>query len=130
MELNKNSWWIRFYLHFNTYYPNNFCDYFWGSIKSVIISLFLITITLLLLFTLLSPILLFWYNFNNNNGLAAFQIGGFLSWLIIIVTFIVNKIETYYNNKKYYKYKPKKKSVIKQWYLDFKNKHCTLITWK
>ncbi len=129
MELNKNSKWIKFYLNFNTNYPNNFCDYFWGSIKSIFISLPLITITLLLLFTLLSPLLLFWYNYDNKSNLNDFQIFGFLLWIFIIMIFIAFKISNYYENKSY-KYKPKKKSLIKQWYLDFKNKHCTMITWK
>jgi hypothetical protein len=129
MELNRNSWWIKFYLHFNTYYPTNFCDYFWGSIKSIFISLFSITITLLLIFTLLSPLLLFWYDYDDKSNLSGFQTFGFLTWIIIIIIFIIFKIINYYENKPY-KYKPKKKSLIKQWYLDFKNKHCTLITWK
>lgn len=129
MELNKNSWRIKFYLHFNTYYPSNFCDYFWGSVKSIIISLFLVTITLLLLFSLLSPILLFWYDFNIKNVLSDFQLFGSIVWFIIFIVFIGYKISVYLENKQY-KYKPKKQSVIKQWYLDFKNKHCTMITWK
>lgn len=129
MELNKNSWWVKFYLHFNTYYPSNFCDYFWGSVKSVIISLFLITITLLLLFTLLSPILLFWIKYDKSFILADFQFFGILFWVIGILYGIIYKIIVYFENKRY-EYKPKKNSVIKQWYLDFKNKHCTLITWK
>lgn len=129
MELSKNSKWLKFYLKFNSYRPNNFCDYFWGSLKSILITLFILTSVLLIISCLLSPIILFWKDFNEKSNLGSFQIFGMLLWFVSIVTFIIYKIIDYYNIKNY-KYKPYKKSIIKIWYEDFKNKHCTLITWK
>ena len=129
MELNKNSKWIKFYLKFNNWYPTNFCDYFWGSLKSILIVLRLLTIGILILSCLLSPIMLFWENFDQKSILSDFQIFGMFFWFAGIVGFIIYKIIDYYDNKRY-EYKPYKESIIKTWYKDFKNKHCTLITWK
>lgn len=113
MKLNKNSKWINFYLCFNVNYPNNFCDYFWGSIKSISIMLSLITITLLLLFSLLSPILLFWYDLNAKSVLSDFQFCGILIWFTTFIVFFYY-IYTIYLEKKQYKSTPKKKYIIKQ----------------
>lgn len=128
MELNRNSKWIKFYLNFNDYRPTNFCDYFWGSLKSISITFSLLIIGILVLSCLLSPIVLLWKEFNGKSILSDFQIFGMFFWFLIIGSFIIHKIIEYFDNKRYeYKYK---ESIIKTWYKDFKNKHCTLITWK
>lgn len=128
MELNKNSKWIKFYLKFNHNRPTNFCDYFWGSLKSISISLFLLTIIILLASCLLSPIILLWKDFDQKSNLSDFQIFGVFFWFLIIGVFIIHRIIYYFDNR-FYKYRHKE-SIIKTWYKDFKNKHCTLITWK
>lgn len=129
MELNKNSKWIKFYLNFNSDYPNNFCDYFWGSLKGIVATIVIILVFSLLLTSLFSPIALFWSELDTKSILGTFQIVGCMLWVLIIIMFIIRKILNYCDNRPY-KYKPKKNSLIKQWYLDFKNKHCTMITWK
>lgn len=127
MELNKNSFWIKFYLNFNNVKPTNFCDYFWGSLKSILVTLFLSTFALFVLFCLLSPILLLLEKFDQTSNLGGLQIFGFMFWFAGIVLFIVYKIIDYYTRPEYYNKNP---SIIKVWYKDFKNKHCTMITWK
>ncbi len=129
MELSRNSKWLKFYLTFNDYKPTNTCDYFWGSVKAILICLIILTVCGLLLTTLISPILLFWYEFNKESFISDFQMMGILAWFCIIVSVIVYKISSYITNRPY-KYKEKKDSLFKIWYKDFKNKHCTMITWK
>jgi len=129
MELNKNSKWIKFYLNYNDSYPSNSCEYRAGILKAIFITIFLFITSSLLLIFLVSPIALFWSKFDSKSILSGFQLLGLSFWLLFVILFIIYKTIVYYENKPY-KYKPKKKSLIKQWYLDFKNKHCTLITWK
>lgn len=127
MELNKNSKWIKFYLKFNYNRPINFCDYFWGSLKSISVTLFLLIMVLLLISCLLSPIMLLWEDFDQKSKLSNFQIFGIAIYITSIAFYIFYKLLNYFENKSY---KPYKESIIKVWYRDFKNKHCTLITWK
>lgn len=126
MELNKNSKWLSIYMKFNYSKPSNFCDYFWGSVKSLSIILFLIISGLLLASCLLSPIMLFWESFDKKSDISGFQVVGSIIWGAGIVSYITYHIINYYINKSYQSYK---ESIIKVWYKDFKNKHCTLITW-
>lgn len=127
MELNKNSKWLKFYLNFNSNRPTNFCDYFWGSLKAIAILLFILSFTLVLSTCLISPIMLFWESFDETSDISFFQIMGITFWFAGIVGYITYIILDYYENKDY---KPHKEYLIKTWYKDFKNKHCTLITWK
>ena len=126
MELNKNSKWLSIYLYFNNNRPSNFCDYFWGSIKSLIFILFLTTFGLFLASCLLSPIMLFWESFDEKSDISEFQVLGIIFWGVGIFAYVLYHILYYYENRGYQQYK---ESVIKIWYKDFKNKHCTLITW-
>jgi len=127
MELNRNSNYNSWYLFFNNKLPNNFCNYFWGSIKALLGSLFLLVVILLLVMILLSPIVLLWSNFDFNTTIGTFQFLGIAFWTLGIIGFIIYKILDYYDNKPFVY---KKDSVVKTWYKDFKNKHCTMITWK
>ena len=129
MELNKNSKWINFYLRFNNLRPTNFCDYFWGSIKAILMSSVISFFIIYILISLISPIILFWYEPERGIFLDFTVFFGIMAWFGLIIGIILYKIIKYYENKPY-KFKPKRNSLIKQWYLDFKNKHCTLITWK
>ena len=127
MKLNRNSKWIKWYLKFNDYRPTNFCDYFWGSVKTVLISITGSIVGLFFIGCLLSPIALLWSNYDDKSDLSIFQFIGIGLWLSAVIVFLIHKIIEYNFNKPY---KPKQDSVIKIWYKDFKNKHCTLITWK
>lgn len=127
MELNKNSKWLKFYLKFNSYRPSNFCEYFWGSIKSLLISIFLISLIFIAGCILIAPITLLFFNPVKGSFWEFCQIFGIFIYVAIILGLIIYKIITYFENKPYKSYK---KSIIKTWYKDFKNKHCTLITWK
>lgn len=127
MELKRENWFNDVYLIFNDKLPNNFCDYFWGSLKTILMCLFLTTIGILLTLTLLSPIILIWDNFDVKSTISSFQIIGISLWIIFVMVFIIYNIVNYYDNKEY---ECPKDSVVKIWYKDFKNKHCTFITWK
>lgn len=129
MELNKETHWNKLYLQFNYNLPNNFCDYFWGSLKTLVLSLFLTILSFFLVTSLLSPIILIFEKFDRKGFWSSFQITGIILWIMILIVFIIYKAINYYENKPY-KYKHKKQSIIKTWYLDFKNKHCTMINWK
>lgn len=127
MELNKNSKWLKFYLSFNSERPNNFCDYFWGSIKSIIIGLAVFSALSFMAMCLLSPLAIMFIEFEGSSTLGFYQILGSMLWVVSLLVFVIYKIFTYHENKRY---TYKKDSLVKTWYKDFKNKHCTLITWK
>jgi hypothetical protein len=76
---------------------------------------------------LIAPITLFWFNSPKETFWDFCQNFGLMTYGILFLMFIVYKTVEYFDNKSY---KYKKESIIKIWYKDFKNKHCTLITWK
>lgn len=106
MELNKNSKWINFYLRFNNWYPTNFCDYFWGSIKAISISSVISFFIIYVLTSLISPIILFWYEPERGSFLDFTVFFGIIAWFGLMIGIILYKIVKYYENKPY-KFKPK-----------------------
>lgn len=127
MELNRNSKWIKFYLKFNNYRPSNSCDYFWGSLKSILLAMMITVCAIFALSLLLSPIALLWIEFEETSDLGVFQVVGGMLWCAILLIFLIFHSINYFENRPY---KNKKDSIVKIWYKDFKDKHCTLITWK
>lgn len=127
MELNRNSKYNKYYLFFNSKLPNNFCDYFWGSVKSLLITIASLIGIFIVGNVLIGPITLLWYTAKKDSFQEFCQISGFFVYFAFIVSIIIYKIFNYFDNKPY---KPRKESIIKTWYRDFKNKHCTMITWK
>ncbi len=127
MELNKNSRWIKFYLAFNNYKPSNICDYFWGSVKSIIMGLVVFSALAFIAICMLSPVLVVFIKFEKHSNLGFHQILGSMLWVSLLLGFVIYRIYTYCENRRY---NHKKDSLIRSWYKDFKSKHCTLITWK
>lgn len=129
MELNRNSKFNRFYVQFHDNLPNNFCDYFWGCFTLILKTFFTSVIVLFLIFSIIFSISIFWFKTEKNSILEFSQFCGAFIWCFTILFFSIYKFINYLDNKPR-KFKAKQDSVIKTWYKDFKNKNCTLITWK
>lgn len=119
MKLKKDSWHYKFNMWYHNSWniKNDFCGYFWQTIASILITLFIATVSIASIFTIISfwklsiPFLLF----------------------VTIISYIVDKYDKYRRRKKdeeYFNSKVEKPvGFFKAAWIKFKDKTCHKIEW-